>query len=136
MAAIAERAQSVTGDFSTGALVTEMANKRLDAWYRRTALQPDLSYADRTASDVALLWKPEAGDWGMWTCPNSLRDTEVQANLQIIDTDPTYESRTQPPITLGLPPDDGRPTVAGDDDVDEAIAADEAETQISGRAAL
>ena len=133
--AIAERAQSVTGDFSTGALVTEMANKRLDAWYRRTALQPDLSYADRTASDVALLWKPEAGDWGMWTCPNSLRDTEVQANLQIIVTDPTYESRTQPPITLGLPPDHGRPTVAGDEDVDEAIAADEAETQISGRAA-
>ena len=133
--AIAERAQSVTGDFSTGALVTEMANKRLDAWYRRTALQPDLSYADRTASDVALLWKPGAGDWGMWTCPNSLRDTEVQANLQIIETDPTYESRTQPPITLGLAPDDGRPTVAGDEDVAEAIAADEAETQISGRAA-
>ena len=129
--AIAERAQSVTGDFSTGALVTDMANKRLDAWYREAALRPDLSYAKRTASDVALLWKPEAGDWDMWTCPNSLRDTEVQANLQIIEEDPTYESRTQPQITLGLPPSHGRPTVAGDEDVDEAIAADEAETQAS-----
>ena len=130
--ALAERAQSVTGDFSTGALVTDMANKRLDAWYRQAALQPDLSYATRTASDVALLWKPEAGDWDMWTCPNSLRDTEVQANLQIIEEDPTYESQTQPQITLGLPPSHGRPTVAGDEDVDEAIAADEAETQASG----
>ena len=132
VAALGERAQSVTGDFSTGVLVTDMANKRLDAWYREAALRPDLSYAKRTASDVALLWKPEAGDWDMWTCPNSLRDTEVQANLQIIEEDPTYESQTQPQITLGIPPDHGRPTVAGDEDVDEAIAADEAETQASG----
>ena len=84
---------------------------------------------------MALLWKPEAGDWDMWTCPNSLRDTEVQANLQIIEEDPTYESGSQPQITLGLPPGDDRPTVAGDEDVDEAIAADEAETQVSGRTA-
>ena len=133
--ALAERAQSVTGDFSVGALVTDMANKRLDAWDREAALRPDLSYAKRTAEDVALLWKPEAGDWDMWTCPNSLRDTEVQANLQIIEEDPTYESGSQPRFTLGLPPGHDRPTVAGDEDVDEAIAADEAETQVSGRSA-
>ena len=133
--AIAERAQSVTGDSSVGALVADMANKRLDAWDREAALRPDLSYTKRTADDVALLWKPEAGDWDMWTCPNSLRDTEVQANLQIIVGDPSYESESQPPITLGLPPGQGRPTVAGDEDVDEAIAADEAETQVSGGSA-
>ena len=133
--ALAERAQSVTGDLSAGVLVTDMANKRLDAWNTEAALRPDLSYARRTPADVALLWKPEAGDWDMWTCPNSLRDTEVQANLQIIEEDPTYESGSQPQITLGLPPGHDRPTVAGDEDVDEAIAADEAETQVSGRTA-
>ena len=128
---IAERAQSVTGDASAGALVTEMANKRLDAWNREAALRPDLSYAKRTKDDVALLWKPEAGYWDMWTCPNSLRDTEVQANLQIVEKDPTYVPNGQPPFTLGMPPEHGRPTVAVDEDIGEAIAADEAETQAS-----
>ena len=132
VSAIAERAQSVTGAFSAGELVVEMANKRLDAWDRATALRPDLSYAKRTAQDVALLWKPEAGDWDMWTCPNSLRDTEVEANLQIIEEDPTYEAGSQPPIMLGLPSGPDRPAVAGDEDVDEAIAADEAEVRVSG----
>ena len=131
VAAIAERAESVTGDSAVGTMVTDMANKRLDAWDREAALRPDLSYAKRTADDVELLWKPEAGDWDMWTCPNSLRDTEVQANLQIIEDDPTYESGSQPPITLGFPVDEGRPTVDDDEDVDEAIEADEAETQLS-----
>jgi hypothetical protein len=128
VAALANRAQAVTGDTAVGTLVTEMSNKRLDAWDREAALRPDLSYAKRTADDVALLWKPEAGDWDMWTCPNSLRDTEVQANLQIIEADPTYESGSQPPVTLGFPAADDRPTVADDEDVAEAIEADEAET--------
>ena len=121
--ALAARAASVTGDSSVGTLVTDMANKRLDAWHRETGLRPDLSYAKRTAEDVALLWKPEAGDWDLWTCPNSLRDTEVQANLQIIEEDPTYESGSQPGITLGLPPDLGRPTVgvAVDEEIGEPL---------------
>ena len=132
--AIAERAESVTGNSSVSVLVTDMADKRLDAWEREAAVRPDLSYAKRTAEDVALLWKPEAGDWDMWTCPNSLRDAEVQANLQIFEEDPTYESRSQPPITLGSVPDPGRPTVASDEDVAEAIEADEAEDRIAGSA--
>ena len=86
-----------------------MADKRLDAWDRETALRPDLSYAKRDADDVALLWKPEAGDWDMWTCPNSLRDTEVQANLQIVED--------RPDLRVGQPAADharaARPTTAG-----------------------
>ena len=134
--ALAARAESVTGDTSVGALVTDMANQRLDAWHRETGLRPDLSYAKRTAEDVALLWKPEAGEWDLWTCPNSLRDTEVQANLQIIEEDPTYESGSQPGITLGLPSDLGRPTVgvADDEELGESVEADEAETRLAGRA--
>ncbi|MCY4457155.1 MAG: DISARM system helicase DrmA [Acidimicrobiaceae bacterium] len=132
--ALAERAELVTGDSAVAALVTDMADKRLDAWEREAAVRPDLSYAKRTADDVALLWKPEAGDWDMWTCPNSLRDAEVQANLQIVVDDPTYESGSQPPITLGSVRGVDRQTVASDEDVDEAIEADEAQDRIAGSA--
>ena len=127
VSALAERAESVTGKSAVGKLVTDMADQRLDAWDREAAVRPDLSYAKRTANDVALLWKPEAGDWDMWTCPNSLRDTEVQANLQIIEEDPTYESGSQPSITLGLVQGQDRPMVASDEDITEAIESDEAE---------
>ena len=108
-----------------------MANQRLDAWEREAALRPELSYTVRTADDVALLAKPEAGEWSMWTCPNSLRDTEVQANLQIVEKDPTYESGSQPEIRLTQPDGDDRPAIAGDEEVDEALDLEEAE----GRAA-
>ncbi len=129
--AIAERAESVTGDLSAAALATDMANKRLDAWDREAALRPDLSYSKRTAQDVALLSKPEAGDWDIWTCPNSLRDTEVQANLQIIEEDPTYEAGGHPEITLGQAHGDGRAATADDEEVDEAVEADEAQTLVA-----
>ena len=125
--AIAERAEAVTGDLSAAELTTSMANQRLDAWERERALRPELSYALRTADDVALLARPEAGEWSMWTCPNSLRDTEVQANLQIIEKDPTYESGSQPEIRLTQPAGDDRPEIASDEEVHEAIDMEEAE---------
>lgn len=132
--ALAERAASVTGEQAVGQLVRAMVDRRLDAWDRETALRPDLSYAKRTADDVALLWKPEAGDWDMWTCPNSLRDTEVQVNLQIIDTDPTYESGSQPPFLLGLPPNgSGRPPTTDDEEIAEAVDVEAAEATLSDR---
>ena len=124
--AIAERAGSVTGDLSAGTLVTEMANKRLDAWDRERALCQHLSYAKRGANDVPLLSKPEAGEWHMWTCPNSLRDTEAQTNLQITETDPTYESGSQPPIILGQPDSGRRLATVDDEDTQDAVEADEA----------
>ena len=119
---IAERAGSVTGDVAASERLVEMANQRLDAWERETGLRPDLSYAKRTRDDVPLLRKPEAGEWNMWTCPNSLRDTEAQANLQIVEVDPTYECGSQPPITLGQPQGQQRPVTA--EDVDESEDAD------------
>lgn len=128
--ALSERAASVTGDTNVGNLVRDMSVKRLDAWDREAALRPDLSYAKRTSNDVELLWKPEAGDWSMWTCPNSLRDTEVQSNLQIIDVDPTYESQSQPAVILGLPADVSRPITAEDEDVEQAIEAETAEADV------
>ncbi len=131
--AIAERAESVTGDVSTAALATDMANKRLDAWDREAALRPQLSYAQRTSGDVALLSKPEAGDWDIWTCPNSLRDTEVQANLQIEVEDPTYESSSQPEIILGQSAGPERRATVADEDLDDALEAEAAEADAAGR---
>src|SRR5439155_7649662 len=96
--AIATRAERVTGQTAAGLLAREMAERRLDQWERLAALRPDLSYTRRTADDVPLLRKPEAGDWDAWTCPNSLRDTEVSVNLQIAEEDPTYESGAQPAL--------------------------------------
>ena len=131
--AIAQRAGEVTGDSAAAELTAVMANQRLDAWDREAALRPDLSYTMRTADDVALLAKPEAGDWDIWTCPNSLRDTEVQANLQIFEEDPTYESGNHPAITLGLADADKRAATADDEEVEEAFEADEAEAQTATR---
>lgn len=131
--AIAERAESVTGDVSTSALATDMANKRLDAWDREAALRPQLSYAERTSGDVALLSKPEAGDWDIWTCPNSLRDTEVQANLQIEVEDPTYESSSQPEIILGQSAGPERRATVADEDLDDALEAEAAEAGAASR---
>lgn len=119
---IAERAEKVTGDTAAAEALVEMANQRLDMWERQTGLLPDLSYVKRTKDDVALLWKPEAGEWNMWTCPNSLRDTEAQANLQIVEADPTYEHGSQPPITLGHVHPQNRPTTT--EDIDETEDAD------------
>ena len=131
--AISQRAGAVTGDLDTEALVAAMANKRLDAWHREAALRPDLSYAMRTSGDVALLHKPEAGDWDIWTCPNSLRDTEVQANLQIIEQDPTYESGGHPDIILGQPAQHGRAATAGDEELQDAVDAEDAEARTASR---
>ena len=125
---IAERAEKVTGDVAAAEALVEMANQRLDVWERKTGLLPDLSYAKRTKDDVALLWKPEAGEWNMWTCPNSLRDTEAQANLQIVEADPTYEHGSQPPITLGHVHAQNRPTTT--EDIDET---EDADTSLCGR---
>ena len=131
--AIAERAESVTGDAAAAALTTDMADRRLDAWHREARLRPQLSYAERTSDDVPLLCKPEAGDWDMWTCPNSLRDTEAQANLQIYDKDPVYESGLHPEIKLGLPDEGERTPTADDEEIEEALEADAAEARTAGR---
>lgn len=126
--AIAERAAAVSGATGIGDLVRAMLDRRLDGWDRETSLRPDLSYVQRVSDDVPLLSKPEAGDWSDWTCPNSLRDTEVQINLQIATEDPTYESGGRPDFRLGLPnPDEQRPSgdTIADEDITEAMQAAE-----------
>ena len=130
--AITARAGSVTSELSAGTLAEDMANTRLDDWQRKTVLKPDLSYTKRTGADVALLVSPEAGDWGMWTCPNSLRDTEAQANIQIVEHDPTYEAG-QPDYITGPRTPTVRTVTAADEEIHEAVEADDAQALASGR---
>ena len=132
VADLVARAEAVGGDPAAGNLVQSLADRRLDAWEQEALRRPNLSYQQRTADDVGFLSKPEAGDWTEWTCPNSLRDTEVQVNLQIIVEDPTYEAGDQPGFVIGQPePESRRPQAetAADEEVEEAIAADEALSQ-------
>ncbi|MCY4256865.1 MAG: DISARM system helicase DrmA [bacterium] len=126
LAALSERAEAVTANPTAGQLLKNMAQHRLDDWEREASLRPSLSYDARQRDDVALLKRPETGSWTVRTCPNSLRDTESQINLQIETVDPTYESKSQPEIILGQPkPDVDEPRVpmVEDDEVDESIDA-------------
>ena len=126
IAELSERAEAVANSSSAGELVRAMASRRLDEWEREKSLRPYLAYQARLRDEVPLLKGPESGGWTIWTCPNSLRDTESQINLQIETEDPTYESASQPEIILGqVEPADlqVRSPVAEDDEVDESIAA-------------
>lgn len=88
--AIVTRAEEVTGDVLVGAAVRAELDRRLDDWeVEKINAGPYLAYDKKSGDDVALLHKPEAGEWGQWTCPNSLRDTEENVNLLIDDHDPT-----------------------------------------------
>ncbi len=127
LAALSERAESVSKSSSAGELVRDMTEQRLDTWEKEKSLRPSLAYQARLKDEASLLQGPESGDWTMWTCPNSLRDTESQINLQIEIEDPTYESQSQPKFVLGqTEPDADNPrvSVAEDDDADELLAAD------------
>ena len=122
VASLAERAKSVAGSEEAAALVRDMAERRLGDWGRERDLRPSLSYQARRKDDVPLLQSPDSGTWTRWTCPNSLRDTESQINLQIEVEDPSYESRSQPEIILGQrPPDDAEipNAIVEDDDLDQ-----------------
>ena len=128
--ALAARAAAVDGAAAAGGMVRSMADRRLDDWEQEALRRPNLSYQQRTAEDVGFLSKPEAGDWTEWTCPNSLRDTEVQVNLQIVVEDPTYEAGDQPVFVIGLPePLRSRAETAADEEVEVAIEADAALSQ-------
>ncbi len=127
--AISARAAAVTGSTETGNRVRAMLDRRLDNWHREACRRPELSYVQRGSEDVPLLVRPEARDWTDWTCPNSLRDTEVQVNLQIATTDPTYESDSRPDFQLGLPAPDASGAsleTTADEDIADAIEAAEA----------
>jgi len=86
---IAARAEQAMEDNNTGTLVRQMLNERRDQWLARVHNQTDhrLGYRDEPQGVVALLKQPEAGQWNLFTCLNSLRDVEGTVDL-ILDTNP------------------------------------------------
>ena len=87
VAGIVARAASVTGDQRVAVAVQAALKNRLDQLHnKQIQFNPHLSYATKGAPNTApLLRKPEEEDWGDWTCPLSLRNTEPNVQLQIDD---------------------------------------------------
>jgi hypothetical protein len=87
---IIARAVQALGDPSVGTLVNQMLMERRDFWLNRVHNQTDhrLGYKDETGGVVGLLQQPGPGDWGKFTCLNSLRDVEGTVDL-ILDQNPT-----------------------------------------------
>ena len=87
---IATRAEQAMQDNNTATLVRQMLNERRDYWLARVHNQTDhrLGYKDEPQGIVGLLEQPQAGQWSLYTCLNSLRDVEGTVNL-VLDTNPT-----------------------------------------------
>lgn len=129
--AIVRRAEDVTGDTKVGDAVRAELDRRLDEWeVEKVNVGPYLAYDKKGADDVPLLRKPEAGNWGIWTCPNSLRDTEANVNLLVDDHDPTRGA--QPDFEPFPASDDAHGAdlveTAEDEDVEPEVEAEEALT--------
>jgi len=86
---ITARAEKATQDNDTATLIRQMLQQRRDSWLARVHNQTDhrLGYKDEPQGVVALLEQPEAGNWNLFTCLNSLRDVEGKVDL-ILDTNP------------------------------------------------
>jgi hypothetical protein len=87
---IVARAERCLGDPAAGVLVRKLLMDRRDRWLARVRRQTDhrLGYRDDTDAVVGLLEQPGQGDWGLFTCLNSLRDVEGKVDL-ILDQNAT-----------------------------------------------
>ena len=129
VSALATRAKTIAG-VEAQELVREMTQQRLDEWEKEKRLRPSLSYDSRGQDNVPLLDRPESGDWTVWTCPRSLRNTEALINMQIFSEDPTYRSESQPIIILGQEEPQtnlARTLTAEDEDPEDSLDVDPSE---------
>lgn len=87
---IVSRAQRATDDVTVGDLARGMLMGRRDHWLARVRNQTDhrLGYRGESQGVVGLLRQPEAGDWELFTCLNSLRDVEGTVDL-VLDASTT-----------------------------------------------
>jgi len=90
---IARRGAAVDGHAATEQLIRNELDSRMDALAKEQNLKkPHLTYEKSTATGIPLLQKPESAPWSIWTCPNSLRNTEPMANLLIDLVDPSVST--------------------------------------------
>jgi superfamily II DNA/RNA helicase len=89
VAAIAKRAEEVTGSKAEGMRVQQHLKSRLDVWLK--AAQPKaggarLGYqSEKDGLTLALLTRPGKDDWDDFTCLGSLRDVEPSVGLILDD---------------------------------------------------
>jgi hypothetical protein len=105
--------------------VDQLVATRRDKWSKQQkAPGVTLTYARGRGDAIDLLRSPESGPWTDFTVPNSLREVEVGANLQLREDDPSDD----PTATYPDPPPPN--TDEGTDlHGDEALAAEDADAE-------
>lgn len=87
--ALHQRAELIAGPAAAGQ-VDQLVSSRRDKWStQQKAPGVTLAYARGRGDAVNLIQSPEAGTWTDFTVPNSLREVEVAANLQLREDDPS-----------------------------------------------
>ena len=80
--AVRNRAENITCDLETGALVDDMLQERVDTWISLTNRPPaHLTYSTKKGNYLPLLSFPDKKNRSLFTCLNSLRDVEQSVNL-------------------------------------------------------
>lgn len=97
----AHRAAAVTSNQATDTEVRSLLEKRLKELVKQRALgegTETLTYRSKGDGQRRVLRQPDSSSgWGMWTAPNSLRETEPDINLVLQPDDPSLESDDVPP---------------------------------------
>jgi hypothetical protein len=121
---------------ASAAQVDQLVADRRDKWSKQQKAQGvTLAYARGRGDAIDLLKPPEAGPWTVFTVPNSLREVEVGANLQLREDDPSDDPTApfpDPPPTededtadvLG----DEAPSAEDADEVDADVVLEEPAT--------
>jgi hypothetical protein len=131
--ALRQRAEMVAGR-EVGPEIGALLAARRDRWSKLQKRHGvTLAYARGRGDEIDLLQKPEAGPWTELTAPNSLREVEVGANLQLREDDPSDDPAADYPDP---PPEDAEhepegeaeaPQAGGDvDPVDAGVVPGEA----------
>ena len=109
-AALHQRAELIASP-AAAAEVDQLVKARRDKWSKQQkAPGVTLAYARGRGDAVNLIQTPEAGPWTDFTVPNSLREVEVAANLQLREDDPSDD----PAAPFPDPPAAGGATNGGE----------------------
>jgi hypothetical protein len=110
--------------------VDQLVKTRRDKWSKQQkAPGVTLAYARGRGDAVNLLQTPEAGPWTDFTVPNSLREVEVGANLQLREDDPSDDPHApfpDPPTAAA----DGEETDLHGDEAQGAEDADPVDAEV------
>ena len=109
--------------------VDQMVATRRDKWSKQQkAPGVTLTYSRGRGDAIDLLHRQESGPWTDFTAPNSLREVEVGANLQLREDDPSDDPDA--PYPDPPPADGGDDADLYGDDARAAEDADEADAEV------